>query len=173
MCDFIIHCTSRFMWKTFHHLPRFNRWLLWTPFTNCSPIYMTKWRVSCCGEHFLRADFDFLIKSGQEVQFDWGGGMLLGEIGKPHLRSNIYIEWGMYALQGCFPQLHDSFRSKRQGREKPCCWQRVVLYNFEENKVGFNQILNMYMPALSKDANHQLQQSINGLVHINMLLYLL
>jgi hypothetical protein len=47
------------------------------------------------------------------------------------------------------------------------------VWYFGANKVGFNQILNMYMPALFKDANHQLQQSINGLVHINMLLYLL
>ena len=101
MCDFIIHCTSRFMWKTWHHLPRFNRWLVWTLFTNCSPISMTKWRVSCCGEHFLRADFDFLIKSGQEVKFDLGGNVAWRNW--QATPGQQYIEWGMYALQECFP----------------------------------------------------------------------
>jgi hypothetical protein len=34
----------------------------------------------------------------------------------------------------------------------------VLLYNFKADKVGLNQILNTYMPALSKDANYYLQQ---------------
>ena len=119
---------------------------------------------------FLRADFDF-FKSGQEVQFD-----LEGNVAWRNWQATLaqqYIEWGMYALQERFPQLYDSFRSKRQGRGNPCCWQSVVLYNFRANKAGLNQILNMYMPALSNDANFYIQQSINGLVHTSMLLYLL
>jgi hypothetical protein len=34
----------------------------------------------------------------------------------------------------------------------------VLLYNFTPNKVGLNQILDTYMPALYKDANYYLQQ---------------
>ena len=34
----------------------------------------------------------------------------------------------------------------------------VLLYMFRANKAGLNQILNRYMPALSKDANYYLQQ---------------
>ena len=33
----------------------------------------------------------------------------------------------------------------------------VLLYNYKANKVGLNQILNIYLPALSKDANYYLQ----------------
>ena len=33
----------------------------------------------------------------------------------------------------------------------------VLLYNYSVNKVGINQILNTYMPALSKDANYYIE----------------
>ena len=34
----------------------------------------------------------------------------------------------------------------------------VLLYTFRANKASLNQILNTYMPALSKDSNYYLQQ---------------
>ena len=34
----------------------------------------------------------------------------------------------------------------------------VLLYNFTPNKVSLNQILNTYIPALTKDANYYLHQ---------------
>ena len=107
---------------------------------------------------FARVDYDFIIKSGQEVWFDLGENVAWQnwQIMSPWQ----YAEQGMHALQGSFPWLHDRFRHKETREENNVENNCVLLYNFRANKAGLNQILNTYMPALSKDANYYLQQII-------------
>jgi hypothetical protein len=107
---------------------------------------------------FARAEYDFNIKSGQEVQFDLGERVAWQN--QQATSAQQFAEWGMHSLQGSFPRLHDRFRYEETGERKTMLLTIVLLYNFRANKVGLNQILNTYMPALSKDANYYLQQII-------------
>ena len=101
---------------------------------------------------FARADYDFIIKSGQEVWFELGENV--ARQNRQATSARQYAEWGMRALQGSFPWLHDRFRYKEAGERKTTLLTIVLLYNFRANKVGLNQILNTYMPALSRDVKY-------------------
>jgi hypothetical protein len=96
--------------------------------------------------NFLREDFGFIIKSGKEVQFDLGR-MLLGDIGKPHLHSNIQKGECMH-FKDPFPGCMMGSDTKRQGRGK-IVFNNCVFVLFRANKVGLNPIPNIYMPELS------------------------
>jgi DDE superfamily endonuclease len=105
---------------------------------------------------FASADYNFITNSGQEIQFDLGVN-----VDRQNLQATSaqqYTEWRMHVLQVSFPQLHDRFRYKEIGEKKTMLLTIVLLYNFRANKAGLNQILNTYMPALSKDANYYLCQ---------------
>ena len=65
---------------------------------------------------FARAEYDFIIKSGQEVRFDLGENVAWQNQQATSVRQ--YSEWGMHALQGSFPRLHDRFRYKETGERK-------------------------------------------------------
>ena len=103
---------------------------------------------------FARADYDFNIKSGQEVWIDLRENV--AHQNRQATSAQQYGEWGMHALQGSSPWLHDRFRYKETGERKTMLITIVLLYNFRANKVGLNQILNTYVPALYKDANYYL-----------------
>ena len=104
---------------------------------------------------FARADYEIIVKSGQEVRFDLGENVAWENWQATSARQ--YAEWGMHALKGSFPQLHDRFRYEETRERKTMLLTIVLLYNFWANKVGMNQILNTHMPALSKDANYYLE----------------
>ena len=63
----------------------------------------------------------------------------------------------MHALQGSFPRLRDRFQYEENGERKAMLLTIVLLYNLRVNKVGINQILNTYMPVLSKDTNYYIE----------------
>ena len=107
---------------------------------------------------FARAEYNFIIKSGQEVWFDLGENAAWQNQQATSARQ--YSEWEMHSLQGSFPRLHDRFRYEETGERKTMLLTIVLLYNIKANKVGLNQILNTHVPALSKDANCYLQQII-------------
>ena len=65
---------------------------------------------------FVRAEYDFIIRSGQEVRFDLGENVAWQNQQATSVRQ--YSEWGMHALQGSFPRLHDRFRYKETGERK-------------------------------------------------------
>ena len=104
---------------------------------------------------FARADYEFIIKSGQEVRFDLGEDVARQD--RQATSARQFAEWGMHALQGSFPRLRDRFQYEENGERKAMLLTIVLLYNFRVNKVGINQILNTYMPALSKDANYYIE----------------
>ena len=104
---------------------------------------------------FARTDYEFIIKSGQEVCFDLGEDVARQDC--PATSAWQIAEWGMHALQGSFPRLSDRFQYEENGERKAMLLTIVLLYNYRVNKVGINQILNTYMPALSKDANYYIE----------------
>ena len=56
---------------------------------------------------FARTDYEFIIKSRQEVCFDLGE-----DVARQDCQANSaqqFAEWGMHALQGSFPRLRDRF----------------------------------------------------------------
>ena len=61
-------------------------------------------------------------------------------------------EWGMRAFQGSFPRLKEKIRFEERGERKIMLNLMVLLYNFRASKVGQNQIRNVYMPFLNRNA---------------------
>ena len=62
-------------------------------------------------------------------------------------------EWGMRAFQASFPRLKDRITIEYRGQRKLMMKLLIHLYNLRTRKVGINQILNVYMPALDEDVN--------------------
>ena len=65
-------------------------------------------------------------------------------------------EWGMRGLQGLFPRLKDHIIYEENGERAIILKFIMLLYNYRVRSVGINQILNHYMPSLSKDARYLL-----------------
>ena len=76
-------------------------------------------------------------------------------------------EWGMRALQSSFPRLKDRMIYEEMGERKIILKMMVLLFNLRSRRVGINQILNTYMPALELDANHEIIDPILGLFNEN------
>ena len=69
-------------------------------------------------------------------------------------------EWGNGALLSSFPRLKERFPYEERGERKIMLSVIILLYNFRSRHVGINQILHVYMPHLSAEANYILH-SIN------------
>ena len=54
-------------------------------------------------------------------------------------------EHGMQMIQGQFPRLKDNLQYEVFGERKIILYLMVLLYNFQTEKVGINQILNTFM----------------------------
>ena len=62
----------------------------------------------------------------------------------------------MQGLQGSFPRLKDHIIYEENGEQAIILKFTTLLYNYRVQSVGINQILNHYMPSLSKDARYLL-----------------
>ena len=62
----------------------------------------------------------------------------------------------MQGLQGLFPRLMDHIIYEENGERAIILKFITLLYNYRVRSVGINQILNHYMPSLSKDARYVL-----------------
>ena len=65
-------------------------------------------------------------------------------------------EWGMRGLQGSFLRLKDRIIYEENGERAIILKYITLLYNYRVRNVGINQILNHYIPSLSKDARYLL-----------------
>jgi hypothetical protein len=100
---------------------------------------------------FNKTAYEYIIKSGQRVRHELGPEQAL--IDRQATSARQFAEWGMRALQGSFPRLKNRFIYEERGERKHMLKCIVHLYNFRARRVGLNQITNVYMPELSKDAN--------------------
>ena len=62
----------------------------------------------------------------------------------------------MRGLQGSFPRLNDHIIYEENVERAVILKFITLLYNYRVRTVGINQILNHYMPSLSKDASYLL-----------------
>ncbi len=62
-------------------------------------------------------------------------------------------EWGMRTFQSSFPRVKDRIEFESIGRRKQMMKLMILLFNLRARRVGINQILNVYMPALIMDVN--------------------
>ena len=62
-------------------------------------------------------------------------------------------EWGMRSLQASFPWLKDRFIYEERGERRIVLKMFVLLYNMQAQMVGIDQIRNVYMSNLERDAN--------------------
>ena len=98
---------------------------------------------------FARNRYNFLIKSAQADPIDMEEALLNREATAMRQAS----EWGMRALQSSFPRLKDRMRFEETGERKIIMKMLILLFNVHSRRVGINQVLNTYMPALQLDAN--------------------
>ena len=100
---------------------------------------------------FSKLTYPFIIKSGQELPVHTTAQEIT--ITSQATSCRQAAEWGMRALQGSFPRLKDWFYYEENGERRVMLKFITLLYNYRARKVGLNQILNTYMPELSRDAN--------------------
>ena len=112
---------------------------------------------------FARSRNAFLIKSSQTAPVDMEDAIMNREATSMRQSS----EWGMRALQSSFPRLKDRMIYEEMGERKIILKMMVLLFNLRSRRVGINQILNTYMPALELDANHEIIDPILGLFNEN------
>jgi hypothetical protein len=55
-------------------------------------------------------------------------------------------EWEMRAIQSAFPRLLDSITYKEKGERQLILICMVMLYDFQGDRVGLNQIKSVYVP---------------------------
>jgi hypothetical protein len=99
---------------------------------------------------FARNTYPFLIKSRKPSP-----DMTLDdiEVARDATSMRQSSEWGMRAFQSSFPRIKDRITIEYRGQRKLMMKLMIHLYNLRTRKVGINEILNVYMPALDEDVN--------------------
>ena len=100
---------------------------------------------------FSQKRHQFLIKSSQADPLSNDPAALAVNREATSMRQSA--EWGMRAIQASFPRLEDCLTYEEFGEQSLIMKSMLLLYNLRARKVGINQILNTYMPALQRDAN--------------------
>ena len=98
--------------------------------------------------------YEFIIWLSQNVPIMEGHQAML--LGQQVTSCRQATEWGMRGLQGLFPRLKDRIIYEENGERAIILKFITLLYNYRVQSVGINQILNHYMPLLSKDARYLL-----------------
>ena len=98
--------------------------------------------------------YEFIIQSSQNIPITEGRQAML--LGQQAMSCRQAAEWGMQGLQGLFPRLKDRIIYEENGERAIILKFITLLYNYRVRSVGINQILNHYMPSLSKDARYLL-----------------
>jgi len=60
-------------------------------------------------------------------------------------------EWGMHALKGSFPCLEERIQYEKNNDQLIMLAVAVLLYNFCCEKVGLNQLRNVFLPSWVQD----------------------
>jgi hypothetical protein len=99
---------------------------------------------------FAKNDYNFLVKSGNKLLTDTRQEAMIKNEATSMRQSS---EWGMRAFQSSFPRIKDRIRWEKNGERRLIMKLLILLYNTRSRKVGINQIRNVYMPSLIRDAN--------------------
>ena len=104
---------------------------------------------------FCRSRYLFLIKSSAENDSD---ASTIEDLNMAREATALRqsAEWGMRALQGAFPRLSDRLEYEERGERRLILLSTTYLFNYRTAKVGLNEILSVYMPFLSTEAQELL-----------------
>jgi DDE superfamily endonuclease len=105
----------------------------------------------CVDSAFTSSNNDFIIKSAQNFNSAEVSGDILVIEQATSLRQAA--EWGMRAVQSAFPRLYDRIKYEENGERGVYLSLLPLLYNFRLEKVGLNQIRNVYCPSWSTDSS--------------------
>ena len=103
----------------------------------------------CVDSAFAKRMHECLIKSGKK---DVRENALQREIKRQATSLRQTSEWGMRGFQSSFPRIKDRFKFEYNGERKRVVQLMIYLYNLRSRHVGINQIRNVYMPCLQKEA---------------------
>lgn len=110
---------------------------------------------------FCSAAFPFLIKSSQDrLTADRGlhtRAEQLRNISVKKAATNMRqsAEWGMRTVQASFPRLKDTLVYEEYDERRIILKSLLLLYNLRARLVGINQIRNVYLPCLERNANRE------------------
>jgi len=99
---------------------------------------------------FARNNYPFLVKSEKPTVTMTPEEIRLAAEATSMRQS---AEWGMRTFQSSFPRVKDRIEFESIGRRKQMMKLMILLFNLRARRVGINQILNVYMPALIMDVN--------------------
>ena len=99
---------------------------------------------------FARNNYPFLVKSEKPTVTMTPAEMRLAAEATSMRQS---AEWGMRTFQSSFPRVKDRIEFESIGQRKQMMKLMILLFNLRARRVGINQILNVYMPALILDVN--------------------
>jgi DDE superfamily endonuclease len=108
--------------------------------------------VCCVDSAFAACKAPYLLQSSQDLTRARDAFQRVRMVQATSLRQAA--EWGMRALQGAFPRLKDHIQYEENGERAVFLRLAIHLYNYRCNLVGLNQIRNVYMKHLSKDASY-------------------
>jgi DDE superfamily endonuclease len=105
----------------------------------------------CVDSAFSTAKNSFLVKSSENYANANTALEMLRMEQATSLRQAA--EWGMRAIQSAFPRLKDTIHYEENGERGVFMSLVPLLYNYRLEKVGMNQIRNVYCPSWSVDSN--------------------
>ena len=105
---------------------------------------------------FGRVNREFIIKLSQDDLFlnadNFEDQVEEIQIARQATSMRQAAEWGMRALQSSFPRMKDRFVYEERGERRITLKLFVLLFNMRARMVGINQIKNVYMANLNRDA---------------------
>jgi hypothetical protein len=108
---------------------------------------------------FSKGNYPFLLKSGTTPTEIEHGEAMAELIHKQAGSMRQSAEWGMRALQSSFPRLKEHLIYEEHGERRLIIKSMILIYNLRARKVGINQIRNVYLPSLERNANQQLRNN--------------
>jgi hypothetical protein len=124
-------------------------------YTKLKEIYLRTKGVCCVDSAFSATTVPYLLKSVQEKEVH-----AIAK-NKEELRKLLEAtslrqaaEWGMRAIQGSMPRLLDAIKYEENGERRIIMKLVPLLYNLRLNRVGLNQLRNVYVKEWSRDSNY-------------------
>jgi DDE superfamily endonuclease len=105
---------------------------------------------------FAAKNVPYIIKSSQSIDLEDNDIEALRNrliVNQQATSMRQSAEWGMRALKASFPRIKDRFIYEEYGERAIILKMLLLLYNLRARKVGINQIKNVYMANLTRNAN--------------------
>jgi hypothetical protein len=119
--------------------------------------------ICCADSAFAAAGNDYMIRSAEDVTRA-ETELEVAQMKEARTSLRQASEWGMRAIQSAFLRLKETIKYESAGNDdevedtklerRLVLKLMVLLYNFRLEKVGLNQLRNVYVPGWSQDATY-------------------